>query len=518
MSFIRHTLFYLFILQFSFKLFIFAATKNNHIMTGADLRYSIVIDKTSKKLQFIDTTNYTHTTIKGLVKVVNPLGIDVYKNVGYDANDYTLPDIDIDGGTNSMSMGLLLDSYGDIIDGEYSVYYKSEDSTIPEDYASSKKFTYCYESPIVSIKYDIKCDTSIIEFDDITNYSVTNNKITLSDYTVTRVHSVSAPEGSGFGAISDTTDKTRIFSNIWTKVWQSSVVSALEYKVDYWDANVWYTITDKVSGSADANVQCTTCSCNLRQCIINLYDKWIAALNVRAADELRINVLKVTSLYTQLLQAERCGQSTQPFCNEIAAILNSNECSCSVEGSTSSVKVVPTNSASIGSKIYIQSGVPASSFGSIRDTYIDDVTFNLYYKEGYPSTWTLKGNIKGDKGDKGDTGDNATPANFFTHEVSFNVGEVGTAKIPIFMNCTIREINGYVSQYIDASNDGKIIFQNGTTEIGQIIASKGKVYGDALTGISPVSSFTAGDYLTIITQMTAGNKGKVYLTIGYIKD
>ena len=51
------------------------------------------------------------------------------------------------------------------------------------------------------------------------------------------------------------------------------------------------------------------------------------------------------------------------------------------------------------------SGAPTASQGKNGDLYLDYATWNVYTKDN--GTWTLRGNIKGEKGDKGDKGDPA---------------------------------------------------------------------------------------------------------------
>jgi hypothetical protein len=57
--------------------------------------------------------------------------------------------------------------------------------------------------------------------------------------------------------------------------------------------------------------------------------------------------------------------------------------------------------------IFTGDGVPDISEGVDNDIYIDNLTADLYQKQG--GVWVLQTNIKGAKGDKGDTGDTGTP-------------------------------------------------------------------------------------------------------------
>ena len=57
-----------------------------------------------------------------------------------------------------------------------------------------------------------------------------------------------------------------------------------------------------------------------------------------------------------------------------------------------------------GSRILQGTTTPANSTGVVGDWYINIVLFDIYEKTG-DITWTLRGNIKGEKGDNGDKGD-----------------------------------------------------------------------------------------------------------------
>lgn len=57
-------------------------------------------------------------------------------------------------------------------------------------------------------------------------------------------------------------------------------------------------------------------------------------------------------------------------------------------------------------KLFVDSGAPTSSLGQSGDYYIDNETYNLYFKEG--SNWTQTGNISGLMGQDGQDGTNGT--------------------------------------------------------------------------------------------------------------
>ena len=380
------------------------------------------------------------------------------------------------------------------------------------DYATSKGFQYCYKPNDIVIDYTIDCAGSTLISSDNTVYGATINGESFTADSFNRVHSVEAPVGSGFGAIADSADKQRIFSNIWTKIWQTAISTDVSFNVQDWDTSVWYIVTDTLKGSDKATVTCSSCSCDLRQCIINLYQEWVSALSTNRilADRLGVDVLKVTSLYTQYLQAERCGEDVAAFCNQISQILNSSDCSCSVDTDDASTLVVATKDVIVGSQIYVESGIPNDTLGNDRDMYINDTTYDLYNKED--GSWTLKGNIKGEQGEQGV---NATPTNFFTHQVSFEPGEIGIAYLIIPIHCTLDSVTAYVSKRIGGIH-GRVSLSIGELQIASLIAVASSTYGTAIANTSLNTEFNIGDSLKIET--TGGDsQGRVQLVIKYTK-
>jgi len=398
-----------------------------------------------------------------------------------------------------------------------TIFYPDSDS----DYSTDKNFDYCYTREEVSIGYVIDCGGSVLTTTDTTTYQAAINGVNTLATSYTRVHNVTAPIGSGYGGISSSSDKIRTFDNIWTKDWSIAISTTVVYNVEDWDGSTWYVITDTVTGSDTATVTCNSCSCELSTCISNLYNDWIAAIpNSRAlADTLEVKVLKITSLYSQFLQAERCGEPTGEFCTAIAVILNSNECTCGSVEDTASVLIVATRDVTIGSRIYMENGVPASTLGRDYDMYIDETSYDVYYKES--GAWTTSLNIKGGKGDtgaKGDTGENATPENFLVIEQSFEIGEVGTMEFMIPISCTISAISGVCSKDIEDSDNGTITFsKDAGADIGFITATAGDSLGEEYASIDIGTSFDGiAEKLTMVSaKPTAG--GRVKLIIEYTK-
>jgi hypothetical protein len=227
---------------------------------------------------------------------------------GLNAGDYTIASFSYSAGSSELTV--VVDQA--IIDESASIRIWPENAAQVEVFSIQKTLKYCYISTEIEIGYDLTCSQSKLISSDNTNYTVLNDTDTLSTYNLTRVHSVSAPAGSGFGTIADNSDAARTFVNIWTNIWQTSIESTIVYDVVEWVDNeaqsdeVLYTISDYITGSDSIDVQCESCSCDIIQPITNLYNEWIASkgsCSTSDANELEDKLLQVTVLYSQVLQA-----------------------------------------------------------------------------------------------------------------------------------------------------------------------------------------------------------------------
>jgi hypothetical protein len=290
--------------------------------------------------------------------------------------------------------------------GTSLVYAPATDSDF--DFFKSRDFIYCFDEPVVSIDMVADCDTSILTSTDTTDYTAVNNQESISPSNETRVHSISPPKGSGFTPSADTADQIRTEGpNIWTKIWQTTITTDLVYQIERWATNesYWYFINVTVSGYDNLDVECNRCYCEARQCYTNLYDAWVYARSNNQADfnKLNISLLAVTNLWTQLQQAQSCGDSITPYCNDIKAILNSHNCNCDPTTDIVSEEVIPVTSGgsggtgTVGSRIYVDAGAPSSSLGNDTDIYIDSVAPNNLYQKTAGS-WIFQASLQGAAG------------------------------------------------------------------------------------------------------------------------
>ena len=412
-------------------------------MASTDIRFKIRIDNVNKTLKFTDTTDYTTTegtdNISGLLKIVDPIGNVVYENTGFSTDSFYFPDTIYKMSKNEVAdiaMSLL---DGNILSGEYTIYYKVAKSTLTsvsydviadgtistftivggvasdllsggyldilggtnagtysvKSYTESggnltvvvnetittdpstttsvstvskidilstdKTFKWDYTPADVSISYSLSCDSAVLTSIDDTVYTVTICDSTITPESIVRTHSVSPPKDSGYPAPIDTASATRTFTDIYTKVWQTTIVTDVSYMVEKWDTLDWYYIDDTVKGADSIDVQCNQCNCDIKSCIVELYNKWLNYLGVNKtlADRLHNDITKVNNLYIQYLQAVECGDSTTDICNDLSNILKTNDCSCSTDTDDYPVKVEPSKKYELGISEFLET-VPLS--------------------------------------------------------------------------------------------------------------------------------------------------------------
>jgi hypothetical protein len=388
----------------------------------------------------------------------------------------------------------------------YTFNIYEEDSS----YATSKEFKYSYTSPVVSIDYSLSCSESKLISTDSTDYSTTNCTDEISPSTTTRTHSVTAPTGSGYGSIADSSDAERTFLNIWTNVWQTSISTVLEYEIEDWDSVNWYSIHDLVTGYDSIDVVCDSCECDMLACMEALYVKWLNAIqnNPRTEADLRKSIIKVNNLFVQFKMAQACGEDTSSYCEAIKDILSYNDCTCSSSTDDSSVLVVATTASSVSIPLF-GTTAPSDGIGNNGQVYYNTTTWDVYSKED--GSWVLQGNIKGATGATGAIGESTTQITVVP--VSFEDDETGTISIPFTFGASISSVVGYVTRTMAGTDDGTVDLEVDSSSKGTLTFANGRAVGYVASGTISEFSISNGQSLDIIMDKTTkGGRGHIVIT------
>ena len=396
----------------------------------ADVRYScsFFLNTDPKTLTITDLLQSGYAgysgininNIKILVKVTSPSGQVLYINAGFGTSDFSSPDI-YNGNWSLANIELALDSVtGNAETGIYTVDYKVSTDGTTMAFNAYRAITMFYEPFQTQASLSYSAISSQITSRDTTTYTLVENGVSYinqQSFILGRQQSFVGPAGSksvvdapswleeitfGGGGTPET--------DIWTGVWTSVITTEVIYHLATWGGDVSVIVYDTVSGGGTVTVGASACVCNVRQCILNLVERYKEALATGATvtiNALREKVIKVNSAWMNFEIAERCGEPVDEFCQEIITITRGENCDCDDSGDTQHIVPVATVSGALGgggtvSGTTISHGSGAPTGGSNDTYYFDILNFNLYAKTS--GAWNMLGSFKGGTGDPGGVG------------------------------------------------------------------------------------------------------------------
>ncbi len=405
------------------------ASINESIFTFA---INFILNTDTKTLTFEDliaddyNTLYglTLSNVKGLIKITSPSGTILYVNSGWGSNSFASPDIHGGDGTWSKDLiALALDADDNVEKGTYVFEYKVSINGTDLSYTITKQYNFQYDGATVVLDQEVSLSTSELISTDNTDYSdCLTTSVNVEPSSITRAHKIVKPEGAGCSFTASADEKVRTLGGgedqtawIWTGVWQIQLTSTLQYVLDTWNGENWIIVDDEVGGYDSIEVKDSQCGCNVRQCVINLIERWKDKISndYFNAQAMQTKVLKVLSAWMNYNMAMRCGANAEAYCSEISTIVQGEDCDCSESNDDISIPIVPWEEASSsggsdsGSNITMTALEPTG--GENNDMHVQTSSWDLWYKTG--GEWLNMGSIKGDtgdtggKGDKGDTGD-----------------------------------------------------------------------------------------------------------------
>lgn len=292
-----------------------------------------------KAFYIIDTSNYVANSIslsnvKGIYKITSPLGSVIYKNSGWDTNDFSGPDIVGNVSLNFNTQLLPLDANGEVLKGQYTIEYKSQVSggTLPGIYTMIPiVYNYQFIAPVIITDQNFSCKDRTFTSSDITPYG--------SYISLVRTHTLYYPEGilpnpiapvvSTFGMIEIT--------DLYTQTYTTTISSIVSYQLS---ANVIGTYL--LSNSREELVYCNYDPCKIYCCIKAVKDQMDAALGksdliYSQQQAVFIQLMSLKSYYDLTVS---CGdiQAQKSTINEMVKI--SNCASCDSCGSQDDVPVL----------------------------------------------------------------------------------------------------------------------------------------------------------------------------------
>jgi len=247
-----------------------------------------------------------------IVKITDPLGNIVYKNAGWDDNDFSSIDLQFSTSTE-LTQALPVDSNGDIIQGKYIIEYQGG---ILNYWMS--RVMYCPTLPEIEIDLEYSCRISSITSTDATNYDLIcgcsgSGGVTVTPNLTIQSHTLYYPntmQGTIPAPVTVTTAINTI-TPIFTKRWTSRLTSFVSYEMpDVASSdNILYLIEGTLNGIQYTDVACSECVCALVDCITQLYNAYKRAYekNTKEANDIKekldiLYLTKLTELYLHLKQ------------------------------------------------------------------------------------------------------------------------------------------------------------------------------------------------------------------------
>lgn len=397
-----------------------------------------------------DVSNYgsigvaTPDVVKILLWITDPTGDTFYKNTGYDAADFTSPDLVPLTSPVSYSFTLPTDSTGAYLQGQYNVNMKvqvNQSSVYTE--ASSRLYLNacsCCNGIVPVVNGIVSYNTANVSIVDNTNYgswmALTN---TLKIYPPTNTGS--AQQGIFHGAPATLYYEPPTDTFPYTGEWQWTLTSDISFV----DPTTGTTTTCRITGQGHFSVVQSQL-CKIR-CLLDKYRTEfyamlkLGSLNAGQIEQQTRNWNLASDDYLMAFASERCGLPQTTIDKYIANIylitgIDPNcECGC---GDGTSQPLVPTSiingtDGTDGTIIYSGSGAPSGGLGVVGDYYVDTATQDFYKKTG-ASTWSVLFNMKGATGAPGADGADGASSLVSLMVVSTTAQNVGGAGFEALAN------------------------------------------------------------------------------------
>lgn len=308
-------------------------------------------------------------------------------------------------------------------------------------FETSKAYNYSFAELVPSIEVSSDCAASTITGVDNTVYDITS-LITNTKFTPT---STSKTWTYVYPNLVKTTGTSTaevlvVPPNIWTGVYSISRQIIAFYEIEVWAGSnyslqdfYWFNIYDTITLSTSHTVRCSTCLCDLMQCIINLDTRLLQA----AADKDTREYARLLSLqktvdhnYVMILASERCGEPTNQWCEGLLAAVKSIDCTCDTD-TTISFEVIPVYNQIIGAALPIPTTFGTATTG-IPATPVD---YQIH-------VFTTDGTTNFDTTGTGDAPVDVYEGDYYQYNGSYwikqynNMGVAATVKNPLLYNNT----------------------------------------------------------------------------------
>lgn len=214
--------------------------------------------------------------LRGLIKVTNPDGVDIYDNT-----DTNSPDITTDGGSKELNLSSFRDADNKWINGKYKITLTVFDVDVPAtQYDRIYQFELNYARPIA----DVDVDWSIVNPVYFTAVDNTAYKVQNVDPTITRDFRRYNP--ASVGGYDSSSTKTLTTVNFYDQENEVTLESVLSYTIGVTGIDGFtnstgatvsvdydYTLLDKVYFNDSYDVVQASAACDLQCCLEKLQSR-----------------------------------------------------------------------------------------------------------------------------------------------------------------------------------------------------------------------------------------------------
>ena len=173
---------------------------------------NIVFDEANGLIRVTDS-DPSFASTHGILRIIDPQGVDIYKNAGFNAGTFTSPDLS--SGTPEFTVDIPQVN-GANLEGDYTFEYKYKETVIESQGELIEKVAvWRPERPKVCMSHLTSCICSKIELKDISNYGMLN--------VTSRAWSVSPPAVSSLGPVVGGNNTLVVGPNIWTGDYEAAL-------------------------------------------------------------------------------------------------------------------------------------------------------------------------------------------------------------------------------------------------------------------------------------------------------
>lgn len=245
-------------------------------------------------------------TAKMLLNIIDPLGLPVYKNTGWDTDNYAAPDIEFDGTTSITKTLPVITGTTEVVSGTYTIWVKVQvvkgvDPAVTTDKQFSTIITWDDLERTVKFKATYDCFSSPSSFTVTDETSLAANNYQFQS--ISRTLTITPPVASGQAPVTGASN-TLTAQNLWAPApYQYGVEATITFKLGVDTFEVYY------EGAGSTQVVCEDVLCKMYCCLLKLRNAFYAEVNGRQREIIHERLFLGQLEYTLAVRARLCGNN-----------------------------------------------------------------------------------------------------------------------------------------------------------------------------------------------------------------